>query len=140
MRSATFCRRNYGELAQLDLNFVESARTFGQLIISEQGLSAAKTAHRVTPRAALPLEQKTIKPTKLGGVAGGEKFVHRGILFKFARDPVVGVDEKGRDRYLYGGKRPNTEAAIKGNIHFFFIICFFFVAVVHCFFSCSCQP
>lgn len=33
-----------------------------------------------------PKEKKLIPATKLGGVAGGEKFVSHGILFKFAID------------------------------------------------------
>lgn len=35
---------------------------------------------------ALPANQRVIKPTQLGGHAGGEKFVHGHVLFKFARD------------------------------------------------------
>lgn len=30
--------------------------------------------------------QKTIKPVSIGGIAGGEKFIANGILFKFAVD------------------------------------------------------
>jgi hypothetical protein len=34
----------------------------------------------------LPFEQKTLKPVSVGGVAGGEKYIVSGILFKFAID------------------------------------------------------
>jgi hypothetical protein len=43
--------------------------------------------------------QKTVKPVSVGGIAGGEKFIVQGILFKFA------VDSHG----LYG----STNAAAK---------------------------
>jgi hypothetical protein len=30
----------------------------------------------------MPVAEKTIKPIDLGGIAGGDKFITRGILFK----------------------------------------------------------
>lgn len=45
------------------------AECYGKIIISEK---------------SLPEEMKTIKPIAIGGVAGGEKFIVSGILFKFA--------------------------------------------------------
>ena len=48
-------------------DFMETARMYGRLIISEMHL---------------PLERKTIRPLKMGGVLGGAKFVVRGVLFK----------------------------------------------------------
>jgi len=48
------------------------ARVYGKLIINEK---------------ELPDHQKTIKPVKIGGAAGGVKFVAAsGILFKFSLD------------------------------------------------------
>ena len=38
-------------------------------------------------------DKKTIKPTSIGGIAGGDKYIVQNILFKFA------VDSKG----IYGG-------------------------------------
>ncbi len=32
----------------------------------------------------LPLEQRTIQKIQIGGIAGGDKYVHDGIMFKFA--------------------------------------------------------
>jgi hypothetical protein len=56
--------------------------------------------------------QKTIKPVALGGMAGGDKYVVSGILFKLARDTDI-----GRGRYLYGGPSPNVEYAAKAAGH-----------------------
>jgi hypothetical protein len=55
------------ELEQLTRDFSDTARTYGRVIISEMNL---------------PLEQKTVRPLKLGGVLGGDKYVVRGVLFK----------------------------------------------------------
>jgi hypothetical protein len=45
------------------------ARTYGKLIISE-----------------IYMEKKTIQPVKVGGMAGGIKYIVNGCLFKFAVD------------------------------------------------------
>jgi hypothetical protein len=79
--------RFYPHLAALTQQFQETAFTYGRLIISER---------------ALPPEQRSIKPINIGGVAGGDKYVHNGILFKFATDPVV-AQHKGKPIYLFGG-------------------------------------
>ena len=50
--------------------------------------------------------QKTIKPVSIGGIAGGEKFIANGILFKFA------VDFEG----LY-------QVRLNNFVHFLFYIC-----------------
>jgi len=45
---------------------------------------------------------------KLGGIAGGTKFIFDGLVFKLATDPLV------HGQYLYGaGKAPNLERAAK---------------------------
>jgi hypothetical protein len=59
------------ELMLLSNDFVSCAKRYGKIIISENGL---------------PVNNKTIKPAKMGGVIGGQKFVVQGILFKFAID------------------------------------------------------
>lgn len=48
-------------------DFMETARTYGRVIINELGV---------------PYEDKTIRPLGMGGVLGGEKFLVRGVLFK----------------------------------------------------------
>lgn len=70
--------------------------------------------HEVTMRARLileemnvPIHKKTIRPLSAGGVAGGTKFLHNGILFKFANDPKVGTG------HLYGGEEADPERAAK---------------------------
>jgi biotin carboxyl carrier protein len=88
-----------GELEQLARDFLDTARTYGRVIISEMHL---------------PIGQKTIRPLKLGGVLGGQKYVVRGILFKipdgtmFAKYPdpmhiankVQGHELKGLKAYF----------------------------------------
>ena len=59
------------QLMHLSDDFVYAARTFGRIIISE---------------VFLPHNKKTISPTTIGGIVGGEKYVVHGILFKFAFD------------------------------------------------------
>jgi len=72
----------YRRLAKLAVDFVETAKTYGKVIISEH---------------FLPLAQKTIKPiTHLGGIAGGEKYIVRGILFKLAE--VCNPERRQRGR------------------------------------------
>lgn len=61
----------YRKLSNLAHDFVYAAQTYGRIIISERYLSN---------------EQKTIKPKSMGGIAGGEKYIVQGILFKFAVD------------------------------------------------------
>jgi hypothetical protein len=55
------------DLERVVRDFMETARTYGKMIISE---------------IHFPPEQKTIRPLKMGGVLGGAKYVVRGILFK----------------------------------------------------------
>jgi len=76
------------ELADLAQDFFNDAQLYGRVIISEQ---------------FLPDEQKTILPSTVGGIAGGEKYIiaSRGIMFKFA------TDFKG----VYGGDNWAQKAA-----------------------------
>ncbi len=39
-----------------------------------------------SPIYRLSIPRKTIKPVAVGGIAGGVKFMHRGIFFKLAVD------------------------------------------------------
>ena len=63
--------RCYRTLSNLALDFIHCAKVYGRLIISE---------------AATPDANKTILPTKIGGFAGGDKYIVNNILFKFAVD------------------------------------------------------
>jgi tetratricopeptide (TPR) repeat protein len=75
----------YSELSSLVTDFIYLAETYARIIISE---------------AYMPIERKTIKPSKkFGGVAGGDKYIVHGILFKFANNSQ--------------GLYPNDEAASK---------------------------
>jgi hypothetical protein len=64
----------------LSKNFVHVAKTFGKVIISERNL---------------PPHCRTINPVSVGGVAGGEKYIYHGILYKFAVDwlRIYGADQ-----------------------------------------------
>jgi len=47
----------------------------------------------------------------LGGIAGGEKYIVKGIVFKFAQDKMV--VQKPKPLWMYGGDSPNHKLAIK---------------------------
>lgn len=68
------------DLYQLSLDFIATAQDIGRTIIEE---------------VSIPAPTKTIKPANVGGIAGGEKYVVKGIFFKFAIDAfgVYGGDE-----------------------------------------------
>ncbi|KAH3759766.1 Histidine kinase A [Pelomyxa schiedti] len=71
----------YSQIAQFANDFVYSASLYGKIIISELGM---------------PEKEKTIKPISIGGIAGGEKYIVRGIFFKLAIDKhnLYNSDEK----------------------------------------------
>jgi hypothetical protein len=58
----------------------------------------------------LPQEEKTIRPLKVGGFAGGVKYCVAGILFKFAVDTPSSKEDR---KWTYGGDRPDDHAASK---------------------------
>eukprot|EP01091_Cochliopodium_minus_P013456 TRINITY_DN4343_c0_g1_i3.p1 TRINITY_DN4343_c0_g1~~TRINITY_DN4343_c0_g1_i3.p1 ORF type:complete len:256 (-),score=68.36 TRINITY_DN4343_c0_g1_i3:637-1404(-) len=84
-------------IATITKNFQFHAKKYGEIIISEK---------------LLPVEKKIIKPISLGGIAGGDKFVVHGMLFKFAQDVEV-----GKGVYLYGYKEKNDYLAQKSVGH-----------------------
>ena len=45
--------------------------------------------------------KKTIRPTSIGGLAGGQKFIVGGIIFKIAGDVLIQNDPPF---WMYGGK------------------------------------
>ena len=89
-------KEKYDNLGELMKSFVSTAELYGKLIISERCLAS---------------EKKTIDACNLGGVAGGDKFIVHGILYKFACDPKLG------SKYLYGGSNPSQELASKAAKH-----------------------
>jgi hypothetical protein len=82
---------------ELTRDFNECAKLYGKIIISERHL---------------PVHLKSVRPAKLGGIAGGQKFVVANIVFKFAQDVLLPGGE-----YLYGGSEPDEEAAHKAAGH-----------------------
>ena len=64
----------YTKLDHLSRDFEYASKTYAKIIISE---------------LPLPLDQKTVKPCSLGGIAGGCKYVVGGIVFKFALDSLL---------------------------------------------------
>jgi hypothetical protein len=84
--------KGYASVAQ---QFVDSAIMCAKIIISE---------------VCLPVEQKSLKPVDMGGIAGGTKYIYQNILFKFALDSIL--FEKNRQPFwMYGGyEGPNDKA------------------------------
>ena len=63
------CFEKYDRLRSMAHDFVHAAEAYGRIIISEM---------------CLPDAAKTIKPTAIGGIAGGQKFIVQDILFKLS--------------------------------------------------------
>jgi hypothetical protein len=61
------------QLERVSRNFFQVASRYAQVIISEMHL---------------PVEARSLRPLKIGGVLGGHKYIVRGILFKFANGDV----------------------------------------------------
>lgn len=79
-------RLKYRKLANLSHDFVNVARTYGELV-SATFLFGVTCSDRLTlaqiiSEMCLPVQDKTIKPVHIGGIAGGDKYVCQGILFK----------------------------------------------------------
>lgn len=70
----------YASVAHLAEDFQYTVQTYGRIIISE---------------VYLPPEEKTVKTTKVGGIAGGDKYLVGNVLFKFAVDSsnIFGGDD-----------------------------------------------
>jgi hypothetical protein len=80
------------KVAYLSWTFIHEAQTIGKRIIEELGSHA-----------------RTISQADIGGIAGGDKFIVNGLLFKLCTDPVHG------DHYLYGGHEPRLDLAGKAS-------------------------
>ncbi|EFA80740.1 hypothetical protein PPL_06326 [Heterostelium album PN500] len=87
-----YCLDKFEKLTFVAMDFVKAAETYGKLIIKEM---------------FMPIALRTIKPTKIGGIAGGDKYICQNILFKFA------YDQKINDQWLYGGNFPSEYGASK---------------------------
>ena len=85
----------YHSLTQLSSNFLQTASTYASMIIEEFFLTD---------------RYKTVRLEGLGGLAGGQKFIVRGLLFKVPRDKLV---DPYKTRWLYGGKTASLECAMK---------------------------
>ena len=83
----------------------EERRAIGIKRMCRAFVDAASRAGRdIIADRSLPVEERRIKPADgMGGVAGGEKYVHGGIFFKFA------LDWKG----MYGGHGNAMKSAAK---------------------------
>ena len=92
-------QRVTSDLIDLKQDFLFSVKTYGRLIITEK---------------FLPIDAKSIKPTNMGGSAGGEKYLVNHILFKFATQntlyktdyaaaKVAGHELKGLNHYMSTG-------------------------------------
>jgi len=71
----------YSALVAVNRDFVTAATSYAKTIIAE---------------LFLPNDRKSIRPRRLGGIAGGTKFEWRGVLFKVAdgySGPYNGSDE-----------------------------------------------
>eukprot|EP01130_Rhizamoeba_saxonica_P005451 TRINITY_DN2182_c0_g1_i1.p1 TRINITY_DN2182_c0_g1~~TRINITY_DN2182_c0_g1_i1.p1 ORF type:complete len:1137 (-),score=253.40 TRINITY_DN2182_c0_g1_i1:302-3508(-) len=74
--------------------FSETATNYGRIIVSEKNL---------------PNWEKSIVPVDAGGKAGGEKYIARGIFFKFAQDVPA-----SSNWWIYGKKKRDDQPAMKG--------------------------
>eukprot|EP01087_Luapelamoeba_hula_P014241 TRINITY_DN4145_c0_g1_i4.p1 TRINITY_DN4145_c0_g1~~TRINITY_DN4145_c0_g1_i4.p1 ORF type:complete len:1436 (-),score=334.66 TRINITY_DN4145_c0_g1_i4:290-4597(-) len=84
------------KVASLGFDFVRCAETYAKIIINELSLA---------------WEHKTIKPVNVGGIAGGEKYVVHGIMFKFCLDQLLISGD--HSVWMYGGRERNDENAMK---------------------------
>eukprot|EP00466_Bigelowiella_natans_P011490 jgi/Bigna1/78392/fgenesh1_pg.54_\ len=91
--------KKYRLLSKLSTDFIEIAKVYGRTVISEYFLNK---------------NFQTVETIKIGGVAGGTKYIVRGILFKLAVDPAIG---KTKSHFVYGGKTRNFEYAAKAAGH-----------------------
>jgi len=80
-------------VSQICTDFAYAATMYGKIIISE---------------FCLPDEQKSIKRASMGGMAGGDKYICHGILFKFGLDVMLPTGQ-----YLYGKNKRRDDLAMK---------------------------
>ena len=101
--TATAALHKYSTLSTLSSDFVSLAKLYGRTVIEEFFLQ--------------PPQQRTIQQTRdMGGLAGGRKYVVRGILFKLCSDVQLS-GSGGTSRWLYGGEECDYESANKVGSH-----------------------
>lgn len=82
-------RASYNSLSRLMQDFVHVCKTYAKVLVHEK---------------SLPLKHKTIKPAAVGGFAGGLKYLHAGIMFKFSSSDhynLYGSDERAAKAALH---------------------------------------
>lgn len=87
--SEDLLRSSYSSLSRLMQDFVHVCKSYAKILVHEK---------------SLPLRHKTIKPAALGGFAGGTKYIHAGILFKFSSSDhfnLYGSDERAAKAALH---------------------------------------
>lgn len=67
------------ELIDLASDFVQAARTF---VGTANCCNFSRYGRIIIKERYIPVEHKTIKPTSIGGIVGGEKYIVHKILFK----------------------------------------------------------
>ena len=75
-------------LAILEMPYSQSEerkRMRGELN-AEFEAEAQRVAKRIVDELGVAAAQRTVQAVDVGGVAGGEKYIHNGILYKFAKD------------------------------------------------------
>eukprot|EP01130_Rhizamoeba_saxonica_P008963 TRINITY_DN3633_c0_g2_i1.p1 TRINITY_DN3633_c0_g2~~TRINITY_DN3633_c0_g2_i1.p1 ORF type:complete len:1291 (+),score=227.82 TRINITY_DN3633_c0_g2_i1:61-3933(+) len=91
---STDTENKFNQLRYLAQDFLYVATLAAKIIISELFMEDHK---------------KTILPINIGGFAGGEKYIYRNILFKFALD----MELKENTGWMYGNDQVDDSAAMK---------------------------
>ena len=90
------------------------SEVYGRIIISERLVPYDKKSIKPCGfgnSSPPPSETPFIDGPWLGGIAGGDKYIAQGILFKFACDTEI---TKGF--WMYGGSFPNDAMAMKAGV------------------------
>ncbi len=115
-RTADETVAKYRELSSLSADFISIGANYGRTIISEYRLPDSEKTLRPWSVAPSPssasTSASTSSTTKSIGLAGGSKFVARGILFKLCEDAKIG------NIHLYSGcSTPSYELSQKAANH-----------------------
>lgn len=114
--------KTWSKLSTLGRDFISVAEMYGRYV--ESGLFLAYhlvliSYFRVII-SELYVDNKTIPPINVGGIAGGSKYIVQGILFKFTLDTCL-----KNSIWLYGKNKRNDEKGMM-SIGFRFLSFFFF--------------
>eukprot|EP01104_Vermistella_antarctica_P017137 TRINITY_DN6023_c0_g1_i1.p1 TRINITY_DN6023_c0_g1~~TRINITY_DN6023_c0_g1_i1.p1 ORF type:complete len:1031 (+),score=322.01 TRINITY_DN6023_c0_g1_i1:387-3479(+) len=91
---------------------VDGLRTFFK-VVDDFRYTSQLYARIIVSEMCMPNSLKTIKPVNIGGVAGGEKYIVKGILFKFAVDTMLGLSPEKKEVWMYGGDERRDDFAMK---------------------------